>query len=138
MIYISADQPLDLISWNPKKPAFHVTEINKSEVSVRQQFHQTYVYYAGSHEGCGCGFQYGEYPEFEDEDRQLKRASLDAFAAYLTRQLKRVKLIELFACWDGDQSATPEHYHRLSPEALEAEGFFFQEKEFLQIERAAT
>lgn len=52
----------------------------------------------------------------------------DAFAAYLTLPLKRVKLIELFAYWDGDQSVTPEHYHRLSPEALEDKDFFFQEK----------
>jgi hypothetical protein len=101
MVYIGASQPLEQIPWNEATPAFYVGELHESEVTVRAQFDATYVYYAGSHEGRGCGFQYGQYPEFEDVERHLKRASLDAFSDYLAGQFDRVDTIELYACWDG-------------------------------------
>ena len=138
MIYISADQPLDLVPWNETSPAFHVTKLDNSEESVRGQFRHPYVYYVGSHEGCGCGFQYGEYPEYEDEERHLKRASLDAFASYLAQQLEQVKVIDLFACWDGNQSKPPDVNRRLTTETLRSEDFFFREKESSRIEKDAA
>lgn len=135
MVYIAASVPLALVPWNESQPAFYVSELHGSEVAVRQQFDVTHVFYAGSHEGCGCGFQYGQYPQFEDEDRPLKRASLEAFASYLAKQLTHTPSIQIYACWDGDQSAKPEHHRSLTPSSLSAEDFFFLEKE-LSIIRA--
>src|SRR5262245_54009152 len=128
MVYIAASQPLDLVVWNEALPAFHVSDLHETEVSVKAQFRSAYVYYAGSHEGCGGGCRYGEYPKFVDDERNLKRASLDAFAAYLVRQLARVETIELYACWDGDQAAPPEHRRALTPSNLYSESFYFLEK----------
>jgi hypothetical protein len=138
MVYIAATEPLGIVAWNDAQPAFYVSELRESEASVRQQFDMPHVFYAGSHEGCGCGFQYGEYPQFEDEDRPLKRASLDAFAAYLAEQLKRVPSIQLYACWDGDQLAPPEHQRALTPGSLRSEDFFFLQKERSTIEPDAA
>jgi hypothetical protein len=138
MVYIGASQPLDLIAWSDAQPAFYVSELHESELPVREQLSTPYVYHAGSHEGCGCGFQYGEYPQFEDDQRHLKRASLDAFSAYLARQLERVDLIELYACWDGDQSATPKHRRSLTPRSLQSEEFFFLQRELSRMEKDAA
>ncbi len=138
MVYIAASQPLDLIPWNDAHPAFYISDLIEFDSSVRDQFSAEHVYYAGSHEGCGCGFQYGEYPHFDDDERPLKRASLDAFAAYLSRQLERVDAIELYACWDGDQAAAPEHRRALTPRALESEDFYFLQKELSRIGRDAA
>lgn len=135
MVYIGANQPLKLIAWSDAQPAFYVSTLHQSEQSVREQFGATHVYYAGSHEGCGCGFQYGEYPGFDDDERHLKRASLDAFSAYLARQLDRVDAIELYACWDGDQTAMPEHNRNLTPNALRSEEFFFFQKELSRVRK---
>ena len=129
MVYIAAPVPLALVPWNESQPAFHVCELREAEVAVQQQFDVANVFYAGSHEMCGCGFQYGQYPQWEDEDRPLKRASLDAFASYLAEQLTRTPFIQIYACWDGDQSASPEHHRSLTPSSLHAEDFFFLEKE---------
>lgn len=105
MVYIASAEPLNLVAWNDAQPAVYVSELHESEAAVRQQFDTPHVLHAGSHEGCGCGFQYGEYPQFEDEERPLKHASLDAFADYLAEQLQRAPSIQLYACWDGDQAA---------------------------------
>ncbi len=137
MVYIGANQPLDLIAWSDAQPAFYVSELHESELSVRGQFKSAYVYHAGPHEGCGCGFQYGEYPEYEDDQRHLKRASLDAFSTYLMRQLEQVDAIALYACWDGDHTADPEHRRSLTPNSLRTEEFFFLEREFSQIVKDA-
>ncbi|MGC4097613.1 MAG: hypothetical protein QM706_10890 [Nitrospira sp.] len=133
MVYIGACQPLEQIPWNEAAPVFYVGELHESEVTIRVQFGVVYVYHTGSHEGCGCGFQYGQYPEFEDEERHLKRVSLDAFSEYLTGQLDRVDTIELYACWDGDQTASPEHWRALTPSSLRSEEFFFLEKELSRV-----
>ena len=138
MIYIAASQPLDFVAWNDAQPAFYVSELHELEISVRDKFSSAYVYHAGSHEGCGCGFQYGKYPEFEDDERYLKRASLDAFSAYLAQQLERVDSIELYACWDGDQTATSEYQRTLTPNSLRSEEFFFLEREFSRIGKDAA
>ena len=60
MIYIASDRPLPLIDWQDEFPAFHVRELREEEMAVRTHFKKPYVYYAGSHEGCGCGFAYGQ------------------------------------------------------------------------------
>lgn len=138
MVYTAANRPLDLVAWNDAQPAFYVSELLESEVSVRKQLSSAYVYHAGSHEGCGCGFRYGQYPQFEDEERHLKRASLDAFADYLSRQVVQVAAIELDACWDGDQTAAPVHEWAQTPNSLESEEFYFLEKELSRIERDAA
>jgi hypothetical protein len=83
-----------------------------------------------------CGSQFGEYPQFEGEECHLKRASLDKFSAYLTEQLKRVQRIDLYACWDGDQTALPVGKRQLDPDALGSHKFYFHEKEYLQFELA--
>jgi hypothetical protein len=138
MVYIASSQPLDLVPWDEGHPAFYVSDLHESEFRVREQFSLPHVYYAGSHEGCGCGFQYGQYPEFDDEERPLKRASLDSFADYLSRQLARCGAIELYACWDGDQTAAPDHQRTLTPSSLKAEEFYFLQKERSRVETDAA
>ena len=70
MVYIAANEPLELIEW-VEDSLFCVTELSKDELRVRKQFSKPFVYYAGSYEGCSCGFSYGENPiEDEDDERQ--------------------------------------------------------------------
>lgn len=79
MLYVSSNEPLELVPWSGAMPAFHVSELGDPGSSVRSQFSTPYVYYVGSRERCGCGFQYGEYPDFQDEaERADKREDLDA------------------------------------------------------------
>jgi hypothetical protein len=136
-VYIAADQPLILVPWDEAHPAFYLARVDPSDLPVISQFSKANVAYAGSHEGCGCGFQYGEYPEFREPDEAVaRRASLDQFAAYLADELTRVGPIELYACWEGDQAATVEHRRALTPMDLMTEEFFFLQKELSLVTAA--
>ena len=136
MIYLAADAPLREVAWDKAAPAFNTTPLAPAELRVRRQFSKQHLIYTGSHEGCGCGFQLGEYPpEYTEPDEIAKRrGSLHELAAYLREELPRVGTIQVFACWDGDQEAPPEHHRRLTPSAIEADSFFFLQKELSTFE----
>jgi hypothetical protein len=134
-VYIAADRPLSLVAWDDTHPAFHVNALAQREEPVRVQFTKEHVFHAGAHEGCGCGFQLGEYPELQAPDEaSARRASLSRFAAYLEQEIARVGPIELFACWEGDQQAPVEHRRCLTPDSLRRDDFFFLEKEFSVVQ----
>ncbi len=139
MVYIAADFPLRVVAWNQADPAFYTKPLASDEERVRGQFSKPHLVYAGSYEGCGCGFQLGEYPiEYSEPDEiSQRRRSLLEFAAYLRGELTRVGAVELFACWDGDQEASPEHRRSLTPSALESDDFYFLQKELSTIESDA-
>src|SRR6266446_4942076 len=117
LIYVASDYPLPTSAWDQGRPRFHVTELGDRDQPVRRQFSKPCVYYAGSHEGCGCGFQYGEYEGFEEDPAALAAArdSRGLLAEFLSVALQHQPAVELFACWDGDQGAPPEHRGRVRP-----------------------
>ena len=131
MVYIAAHEALRKVDWVEAAPAFYVADLSPDERRVDSQFRTGNVVYAGSYEGCGCGFQYGEYPaeSYEPGELRQRRDSLDAFAKYLRAELSRVGTIEVFACWDGDQGLEPVHHRTLTPAALERDDFFFIKRE---------
>jgi hypothetical protein len=131
MVYLAADLPLRPIPWDEGAPAFNTTPLAPTEERVRRQFGRAHLLYAGSHEGCGCGFQLGQYPtdRTEPDERARRRESLRALAASLREEVARAGPIELYACWDGDQEAPPAHRRALTPSAVDADTFFFLEKE---------
>ncbi len=132
MVYIAASEPLPLIEWREEARTFHVTELtHANDEQVRGQFSKPHVYYVGSHTICGCGFNYGQYPEAEDDPEEiaLRQRSMRDLSEYLQHQLSRTGTIELFACWDGDQGAPPEHGRDLTPALLLGDDFVFLEKE---------
>ncbi len=130
MVYIASSTPLPLIPWDEEKPAFHVATVRPTH-GVRLQFSYANFYYVGSHESCGCGFQIGEYPEFERDEQEQRemRSSLDAFADYVERHLVEAGKIEVFASWDGDQCQPVELRRELTAADLRDDDFFFYEKE---------
>ena len=137
MVYIASDHPLPLIPWDEAAPAFHIAELREADQLVRQQFTKLFVYYAGSHEGCGCGFDYGQWPVMDDDDRtdeQAARETIHRLARYLANVVQ-LGVIEIFACWDGDQTAEPIERSVVTPAYFGGEAFAFNEKQFLTIER---
>ena len=135
-VYIAADRPLTPVPWNEAEPAFYSESIDPSD-RVFAQFTKRHVLYAGSHEGCGCGFQRGGLSELREPTESLaRRASLDQFAAYLAGEIARVGAIELYACWEGDQTAPVEHRRALTPTDLGADSFRFLQKEFSLVTAA--
>jgi hypothetical protein len=135
-VYLASDVPLPTIPWEQSTPAFNVADLRAPDESVRKQFSKPHVYYVGSHEGCGCGFQHGQYPGFEEPDNIAAAVrSRRELTDYIRRALATQDSVELFSCWDGDQSAAPEFRDRLSIDQLATDRTYFREKEHLLITR---
>src|SRR5829696_3612944 len=100
VVYVAADTPLPLIPWDERTPAFHVTELRPEVAAVRAHFSKPYVYYAGSHEGCGCGFSYGWWND-DAELNARNRETVRQLGAYLDAATRAAGPIELYACWSG-------------------------------------
>ena len=71
MVYLAADQPLREVAWNEAAPAFNTSPLASDEHRVRRQFSKPHLIYAGSHEGCSCGFQLGEYSLEDTEPDEM-------------------------------------------------------------------
>lgn len=133
MLYIASNVVLPLLPWDEHNPGFHVTELSENEKVVESKFKNIYAYYAGAYEGCGCGFQAGEYPGYEDEEIDLQIASLNGLASYLDDQLKEDSEIELFGCWDGDQSKSIQNTRTITTASIRRNDFWFKDREYLIV-----
>jgi hypothetical protein len=130
MVYLGASLPLRLIPWDSAKPAFHVTDmLPEFRNAVAPQLGTPHVYYAGSYEQCGCGFQVGQYPDPENPRPSQERDSLRAFRDYLQAELSSVPEIRVFACWADDEGEPPQHRRSLTPDDLVRDDFYFLEGE---------
>jgi hypothetical protein len=139
MVYLAADEPLDLVAWDEANPSFWVGGLDavSNIADVSGQFTKPSIVYAGSHEQCGCGFLYGPSPAEEIAPGELPecRESNSALAQYVRAQLERVGQIELFSCWAGDEEVAPEHYRDISVEELSGRSFYLIERELLRIHK---
>ena len=134
VVYVASDYTLPTSAWDQARPRFYVEEVSDRDAPVRRQFSKPCVYYAGSHEGCGCGFQYGEHEGFEEEaDVTDNRESRQRLAEFLAVALQHQPAVEVFACWSGDEGTPGEHRGRVRPADLLGGRTFFQERELLVV-----
>ena len=136
-VYLAADEEPPLVPWDETHPGFHVVALaGEPDESARRQFSKRYVVYLGSHEGCGCGFDYGQDPEaVEPEEDEASRRSVSALVDYLKPLLARLGTLELFSCWEGDQGVEPLSRRCITLSAIGGDSFCFQQKELLHLGR---
>jgi hypothetical protein len=133
MVYIASDQPLPRSPQGEKTPGFYIVDAPEKP-GLREQFSLPHLCYAGSHTGCGCGFQVGEYAgSGVEEDHQDRAESRSALAAFLREQLTAGRTLELFACWDGDEEKKPVRSGQIAPEQLVTEFTFFEDGDFFRL-----
>ncbi len=140
-IYIAADQPLAELAWDEQCPAFHVRRIRASESVVRKHFTKPHIYYAGAHEGCGCGFSYGllRLNGMEEDPATLAagQESVRHLSAYLSEATANLGSIELYACDSEDAEAPPESRATIRPSEIGGEYFCFEVNEFFLVQPEA-
>jgi len=119
-----APSPLPLIPWREESPAFYVDDVPADD-PVRSHFSWPNVYYAGAHEGCGCGFAYNQVPENlqEADEESRARASVAALKKYVSEAIARP--VQLYACWEGEQSFPAKERVTASPDVLGGDSFKF-------------
>jgi hypothetical protein len=128
-VYVASSKPLPTSAWQKDARAFYLEAVAAHE-SVRKQFAAANVYYAGSHKGCGCGFiKDGEV----GEDLAACQRNYDALSLVVARAMADGAAVEIFSCWEGDQTKPPEFVESLAPQALAEPGFELKERQLLRI-----
>jgi hypothetical protein len=131
VIYVAAPTQLPLIPWDQNAPAFNVTELMPSEEPVRRHLAQPHVRQAGSHTGCGCGFNEGrQYGTSDDVDERT--AAIES-ASELARYVTEHRVEHLYSCWNGDEGEPQESVRKIKAHQLFAPDFYFRERELLVI-----
>ena len=145
-LYIASDRPLPVTeqpeypkdctlspTWPREAQRFHTATLKPAEETVRLHFSHPHILYAGSYEGCGCGFNYGrEYPEAEDDAEHLTAARESI--AELVRYVRESNVLEIYSCWMDDEAKPTVHQRTVTPETLASPGFVFRERELLTID----
>jgi hypothetical protein len=128
-VYLASGKPLQSTYWNKAIPAFYIEGVPDDHV-VRRQFSQPYVYYAGSHQGCGCGFlKDGE----ANLDLQRSQADYMSLSATVREAVSSGTSSEVFACWEGDQNQQPEHIDSVTPREMNEQSFQLKERQLLHV-----
>lgn len=128
-VYLASDTEVPEVPFNNTSPSFYVEEVGVND-EVRRQFRLPFVYYAGSNQGCGCGFsKEGQV----GEDLEKSQSNYYALSQVIRSAQARGANTEVFTCWEGDQSDPPESVESVTTHQLEAEGFELQQLQLLRV-----
>ena len=111
VVYIASDRELPEIPWDASSPQFHVEAIDDCEKAINRHLTLPHVAYAGTNQGCGCGFRKPtDMPEefLEPDELEETQANYNALASYIASLQKSGASFEIYACWDGDQAHSSE------------------------------
>jgi hypothetical protein len=132
-VYLGASAPLPLLEWDPERRGFHVVDVadDEQDRAVRVLLGTPFVYRAGSSDGCGCGFQFKEDPDWAagSAEYETEEATLRSFRDYFADALVRLPEVRVFACWEGESDKRPLVHRRLTPDDLLHDDFSFVEGE---------
>ena len=137
VLYLAADRPLSLRVFDPAAPAFNVANLEGREVAVRTQFSKPFVYALGAHTGCGCGFDRDQANPADPAELRATETALEGLHAYLQEALELAGSLELFACWDGDQAATPDHRWQRRLTDFHSRMAWFPDRTFIEVDPGA-
>jgi hypothetical protein len=149
-LYLASDRPLRLTkqpeypndgtslpTWPREAQRFQTATLQPKQEAVRSHFSHPHVLYAGSYEGCGCGFNYGrEYPEAQDEAEHLTAARESI--AELVRYVRESGVREIYRCWFDEEAKPTVRQRTVTPETLSSPDFVFGEQELLRIDHDAS
>jgi hypothetical protein len=133
VLYLASDMPLPVIPWDPGKPGFNVEEIPRAESPVSRQFSRRYLYILGSHSLCGCGFDRDQANPDHPNELVEAEESLVALQAYLRNAVSIAGQLDLYSCWDGDQTAEPDHRWVLTPDDITPTMGWFPDRTFATV-----
>ena len=126
-VHVASAAPLPVGVWNPDARAFYL-EALPEDAPVRDRFSLPFVYFAGTHLGCGCGFQ--KYENDDEADKTL--ANYTALAGVIRDALSHSSSVEVFTCWEGDDHE-PEVLESVRVSELLLPEFEFKERQFLRV-----
>jgi hypothetical protein len=129
-VYLASDIPAQEVPWNPDDPSSHLESIS-ADGGPRRWMTLRFIYYAGSHEGCGCGF-------WKSGESGLQLAKVRENYAALGRVVRAVLAqegkVEVYACGEDDLGEAPQVRESIKPGLLEGTSFEFKQRQLLWLE----
>lgn len=128
MVYIGSDATLPITApWREESPRFYVEIPDDGDAEkIRGLLRKRHVIHAGSHEGCGCGFECGQGKvsgRNADEER-LALESLRALHAYLVEATKLAP-VDVYVCWANEEGQPATAESTAAPTHFAGESFLF-------------
>lgn len=121
-------------SWPSKVVPFSVKELTDNNRAVAQHFDTRHVKYAGSFEGCGCGFNASYAPEWYDAPEEDDHFLAGRESRRLLREyVEHHRIRQIYACWSGDESLDPEAPLVISPEQITDPNFEIPQRVLLMV-----
>ena len=147
-VYIGADRELPLDNEvNGGYTTFHVEIARRTTAKFQNILAMPYIYYAGSFEGCGCGFQYMSRDQLEQElartndpeDYELienewfqQQKSVELLSKYLAKAVINGP-VYVYITWEGEEGL-PLHYQQtVTPDYFGGECFKIEEHGLLTV-----
>lgn len=133
-IYISAKKEIPEIKWSDESPGFYLTKVDDSNVLsfLDSILTKGFVYEAGSHIGCSCGFSYDEWTKNTIEENHIQRMKDVAdFSKYIEEQKTGNRLQIFCTMWNE----FPDYYEskELSLKTIDQNEFDFEEMVILKV-----
>jgi len=144
ILHIASTHKIARVPWDEKDRHLCVEDLHGSIEHLRSHFTLPNIAYVGSSLGCGCGFRYvtlqnggwpeewmienGEYepPEFHIRDHQELHDLIVSLPG-------EGRTVELYCCWDGEESETTAHDENILPSRLLDGSFWFRERALYRI-----
>ena len=121
-VYIGTDHPLQTAEWDEDDRQFCLAPLAEEDEPVRSCFSKPYIYYAGSHLRCSCGFFYNSLVFTDDPEMmrhyEASQRSAQALVAVLREALAISDTVEVFVTWEGRQAEPPTRKRTMLPEDL--------------------
>ncbi len=135
MLYLGSDVPLPTSEWRKEAPGFYLSDSGRDGdvPKASRHFSKPHVYYAGSHEGCGCGFFFGEFDDPE-EYGQSKDSARD-LVDMIDQALASSDSAELLVTWAACEKKKPKRELEMNPYELLKDEFPLEEQEFVVFSR---
>ena len=136
-VYISTDRKIKTSEFVENETYFYIEEETINNDKLQDKFKYNNIYYCGSYTCCSCGFNFDFYDEDDDEDRNENmwgKKSLDEMFTFFRNEIDKLKEIEMFVCWEGDEECEPKTKKTIELSKFEFnKEFHFDELEYIQI-----
>ena len=136
-VYIASSVELPRLARGKTSPYLDVTPAARPEVRSLLRPDLPFLYLAGGHVECGCGFP-SETVDSRPDPPKLSRAdlaSLAALAEYLRPACPKYATIQLYLCWAGREGEASGSRRSVSLDDLRQSGFRLKHHEILTVGR---
>jgi hypothetical protein len=130
-LYLASDKELPQVPWDEARPSFNTQALSETEALVKSQFSLPNVIYLGSHQGCGCGFMSAD--KDEPKEKANRETTVHALSSYLNAALQQGARLEMFLCWEGDQTQAPVAKKSVTTKDFLTQEFPLAVKEFANV-----